>query len=67
MNFIWASECKFRLSARHGPIHIPTLAGLNNIIFEGNARVIFTPLINEPPLFGGLRISLLDEPKVCEF
>ena len=64
MNLVWASECEFRLSADFNQFHIPTLASISDISFEGNIRVMLTPLINEPPLFAGIKVSLLEEPKV---
>ena len=67
MNLVWASECDIRLSAEFNQLHIPTLASISDISFEGNIRVELTPLINEPPLFAGLKVSLLEEPKVYYF
>ena len=67
MNLIWASDCEISISATHHPIHIPKLASLSNISFEGNVRVTLAPLINEPPLFAGVKVSFLEEPKVRYF
>ena len=64
MNLVWASDCEIRLSAKRNQLHIPTVASVNSISFEGNIRVMLTPLINEPPLFAGLKIAFLQEPKV---
>ena len=67
MNLVWASNCDIRLSATYDPIYIPTFASVSNISFEGNIRVTLTPLINEAPLFAGLKIAFLEEPKVTYY
>ena len=64
MNLVWASQSEIRLSAKRHQLHIPTFASVSDISFEGNIRVMLTPLINEPPLFAGLKIAFLHEPKV---
>ena len=64
MNLVWASDCEIRLSAEYNQLHIPTFASISDISFEGNVRVMLAPLINEPPLFAGLKVSFLEEPKV---
>ena len=64
MNLVWASDCEIRLSAEFNQLNIPTLASISDISFEGNVRVMLTPLINEPPLFAGLKVAFLEEPKV---
>ena len=67
MNLVWASDCEIRLSAEFNQLNIPTLASISDISFEGNVRVMLTPLINEPPLFAGLKVAFLEEPKVIYF
>ena len=64
MNLVWASECEIGLSAKYPPIHIPAFASVSNVSFEGNLRIILTPLINEPPLFAGMKFAFLEKPKV---
>ena len=64
MNLVWASQSEILLSAKRNQLHIPTFASVSDISFEGNIRVMLTPLINEPPLFAGLKIAFLHEPKV---
>ena len=66
MNFVWASDARISLSSQYKELCIPTVAGLSDVSLEGNIRVVLSPLINEPPLFAGVRIAFLEEPKVSK-
>ena len=66
MNLVWASDARISLSSQYKELCIPTVAGLSDVSLEGNIRVVLCPLINEPPLFAGVRIAFLEEPKVSK-
>ena len=66
MNLVWASDARISLSLRYKELCIPTVAGVSDVSFEGNMRVVLSPLINEPPLFAGVRVAFLEEPKVSK-
>ena len=66
MNLVWASDARISLSSQYKELCIPTVAGLSDVSLEGNIRVVLSPLINEPPLFAGVRIAFLEEPKVSK-
>ena len=66
MNLVWASDARISLSSKCKELCIPTVAGLSDVSLEGNIRVVLSPLINEPPLFAGVRIAFLEEPKVSK-
>ena len=66
MNLVWASDARISLSSRYKELYIPTVAGVSDVSFEGNMRVVLSPLINEPPLFAGVRVAFLEEPKVSK-
>ena len=66
MNLVWASDARISLSSQYKELCIPTVAGLSDVSLEGNLRVVLSPLINEPPLFAGVRIAFLEEPKVSK-
>ena len=51
---------------RYKELCIPTVAGVSDVSFEGNIRVVLSPLINEPPLFAGVKVAFLEEPKVSK-
>ena len=66
MNLVWASDARISLSSQYKELCIPTVAGLSDVSLEGNIRVVLSPLINETPLFAGVRIAFLEEPKVSK-
>ena len=66
MNLVWASDARISLSSQYKELRIPTVAGVSDVSFEGNIRVVLSPLINEPPLFAGVRVAFLEEPKVSK-
>ena len=66
MNLVWASDARISLSSQYKELCIPAVAGLSDVSLEGNIRVVLSPLINEPPLFAGVRIAFLEEPKVSK-
>ena len=66
MNLVWASDARISLSSQYKELCIPPVAGLSDVSLEGNIRVVLSPLINEPPLFAGVRIAFLEEPKVSK-
>ena len=66
MNLVWASDARISLSSRYKELCIPTVAGVSDVSFEGNIRVVLSPLINEPPLFAGVKVAFLEEPKVSK-
>ena len=58
----WASNCDFEVSMKHSQQFIA--ANLRNVLFQGTLRITMTPLLNEAPLVGGLKLSFLNEPKI---
>ena len=67
MNLVWASDARISLSSRYKELCIPTVAGVSDVSFEGNIRVVLSPLINEPPLFAGVKVAFLfNFVKICK-
>ena len=62
VNFTYYGDCDVELTLEMPSPASPLVSSLRNVSFEGLLRIQMNPLIKNPPLVGGLRISLLSRP-----